>query len=121
MFARERRVRLTTYERDGTPVGGATNIAVEGDRAYVRTYGKARQVARLRRYPEAEIAPADLGGTPTGAPVKARVRRLEGEESRHAAARLARKHPLLQGVAVPLGYALRLDRPVHYELRLVGE
>ncbi|MCF6525469.1 pyridoxamine 5'-phosphate oxidase family protein [Streptomyces sp. JJ36] len=121
LFARERRVRLTTYERDGTPVGSPAAIVVEGDHAYVRTHRRAPHTEHLRRYPEAEVAPADLGGTPTGAPMKARVRRLEGGEARHAAARLARKHPLLHGVAVPVGYALRLDRPVHYELRLVGE
>ncbi|NLU70941.1 hypothetical protein [Streptomyces sp. HNM0574] len=121
LFAREKRVRLTTYEPNGEPVGGPSPIAVEGDRAYVRTYGRAKRNGRLDRYPEVEIAPASLGGTPTGAPMKARARRLHGEESRHAAMLLARKQPLLQGVAVPLGYALMLDSTVHYELRLVGE
>lgn len=121
LFARVKRVRLTTYEPDGTPVGGPSPIVVEGDHAYVRTYGRAARNARLERYPEAEIVPASLGGTPAGAPMKARARRLEGEEARHAALLLARKQPLLQGFAVPFGYALMLDRTVHYELRLVGE
>jgi uncharacterized protein len=34
-------VLLTTYKRDGTPVGTAVNIAVEGDRAYFRTWDTA--------------------------------------------------------------------------------
>ncbi len=42
LFARERRVRLTTYEREGTPFGHGAQIAVEGDRAYVRTHARAR-------------------------------------------------------------------------------
>ncbi|MCT2592694.1 hypothetical protein LHJ74_22740 [Streptomyces sp. N2-109] len=121
VLSRRGRVRLTTYEPDGRPVGSSACIVVEGDHAFVRTYRKAKHAERLRRYPEAELAPADLGGTPIGAPMKARARRLEGSEARRAAAKLARKHPLLQGVAAPLGSALRLDRPVHYELRLVGE
>ncbi|UGY92069.1 PPOX class F420-dependent oxidoreductase [Streptomyces gobiensis] len=120
-FARERRIRLTTYNRDGSPVGSVAHIAVEGDHAYVRVRSRAEKTARLRRYPEAELTHATLGGTPAGAPMKARLRRLEGHEARHAARRLARKHPLMHGVLVPLGYVLRLDRPVHYELRLVGE
>ncbi|MFG3254589.1 hypothetical protein [Streptomyces sp. NPDC048172] len=121
IFARERRVRLTTYAREGTPVGHVSGIAVEGDRAYVRTSGRDSRNAHLARYPEVEITPATLGGTPNGAPVKARARRLEGAEARHAAARLARRHPLTQGLAVPFWCAVRLSRPVHYELRLVGE
>ncbi|MEE1929616.1 PPOX class F420-dependent oxidoreductase [Streptomyces sp. TRM 70351] len=120
-FAEERHIRLTTYARDGAPVGGATRIAVDGDRAYVRTCARAQENDRLRRYPEVEIAPATAGGTPTGAPLKARARRLSGDEARHAARRLARKHPLAQGVAVPLGYALKLDRPVLYEIWLPGD
>ncbi len=68
-----------------------------------------------------ELAAATLTGTPAGAPMKARVRELRDSEARHAAAQLARRHPLTQGFLVPLGYRLMFDRPVHYELRLVGE
>ncbi|GAB3956215.1 PNPOx family protein [Streptomyces sparsus] len=120
-FASQKRVRLTTYGRDGTPQGYTANLAVEGDRGYFRTYSRADKNEHLRRYPEVEIVPATMDGTPAGAPLKARVRRLEGQEARHAARRLARKHPLMHGVLVPIGYALKLDRPVHYELRLIGE
>ncbi|MEU3190241.1 MULTISPECIES: hypothetical protein [Streptomyces] len=121
LFARERRVRLTTYEREGTPFGHGAQIAVEGDRAYVRTHARARQREHIERYPEVELAAATLTGTPAGAPMKARVRELRDSEARHAAAQLARRHPLTQGFLVPLGYRLMFDRPVHYELRLVGE
>ncbi|NGO69059.1 hypothetical protein [Streptomyces boncukensis] len=121
LFARERRVRLTAFAREGTPVGRTARIAVEGDHAYVRTHARDRRNQHLDRYPEVEITPASLDGTPTGAPMKARARRLRGPESRHAARRLARRYPFTQGLAAPLGYALMLDRSVHYELRLVGE
>ncbi|MCX2968767.1 hypothetical protein WDH52_17595 [Streptomyces sp. TRM70308] len=120
-FAGERHIRLSTYARDGAPVAGTTQIAVEGDHAYVRTSGRDEQNERLERYPEVEITPATLGGTPTGAPLKAHARRLHGAEARHAARRLARRHPLMQGLAAPLGCALKLDRPVLYELRLPGD
>lgn len=121
LFSRARKVCLTTYEPEGTPVGSSAHIAVEGDRAYVRTHARARRNKHLDRYPEAEIATATLDGTPSGAPMKARARRLHGSESRHAAGRLARKHPLAEGLAAPLSHALMFDRSVLYELRLVGE
>jgi hypothetical protein len=37
-FADQWAVRLTTYRRDGTPVGTAVNVAVAGEKAYFRTY-----------------------------------------------------------------------------------
>jgi PPOX class probable F420-dependent enzyme len=116
LFEGERSVLLTTYEPDGTPVGSAAAIAVEGHRAYVRTGSRARHTYRLDRRPEAEIAPAKLGGTPLGNPMKARVRRLSGGEARRAARMLARRHPVRQCLA-----ALRPDQARYYELRLIGE
>ena len=40
-FGEQWGVSLTTYKRDGTPVGTAVNIVVEGDRAYFRTWDTA--------------------------------------------------------------------------------
>jgi hypothetical protein len=40
-FVKQWAVLLTTYKRDGTPVGTAVNIAVEGDLAYFRTWDTA--------------------------------------------------------------------------------
>lgn len=36
-FVRQTYVLLTTYRRDGTPVGTPVNITVDGHRAFVRT------------------------------------------------------------------------------------
>ena len=49
-------VLLTTYRRDGTPVGTPVNIAVEGDRAFVRTWYTAWKVKRIRNNSEVEVA-----------------------------------------------------------------
>ena len=37
-FVRQQTVLLTTYRRNGTPVGTPVHIAVDGDRAFVRTW-----------------------------------------------------------------------------------
>jgi hypothetical protein len=50
-FVRQWAVLLTTYKRDGTPVGTPVNIAVDRDRAFVRTFDRLlppRGAARLR-------------------------------------------------------------------------
>jgi hypothetical protein len=66
-----------------------------------------------------EVAPSTAQGRSTGPGMQATARRLEGAEARRAARLLARKHPLLHGVLVPLTH--RLGRPktgktVHFQL-----
>ena len=45
-FVRQKTFLLTTYRRNGAPVGTPVNIAVEGARAFVRTWDKAWNLAR---------------------------------------------------------------------------
>jgi uncharacterized protein len=51
-------VLLTTYKRDGTPIGTPVNIAVDGNRAFVRTFDTAWKLKRIHNNPEVEIAPS---------------------------------------------------------------
>jgi PPOX class probable F420-dependent enzyme len=116
-FVEQWAVLLTTYKRDGTPVGTPVNIAVDGDRAFVRTFDTAWKLKRIRNYPEVEVAPSMWRGSPTGSAIRARARVLEGEESAYAGRLLARKHPILHRFLVPLVHRLRGNRTIHIELR----
>ncbi|TNC19606.1 PPOX class F420-dependent oxidoreductase [Amycolatopsis alkalitolerans] len=116
-FTTQRTVLLTTFRRDGSPVGTPVSIAVEGDHAFVRSYDKAGKAKRLRRNPDAEIAPSTMAGKPTGDAVPARLTLLDGEAAAHASKLLARKHPFLHGFLVPLLHRLKGYRTLHYELR----
>ncbi|GAB3172846.1 PPOX class F420-dependent oxidoreductase [Streptomyces incanus] len=120
-FAKQWAVLLTSHRRDGTGVGTAVNLAVEGDHAYFRTPGKAGKAKRLRHDPEVELAPATPDGKQVGPEIRARVRLLdrESEENRHAARLLRRKYPLVQGALVPLAHRLMRTSTLHYELRPV--
>ena len=115
-FARQQTVLLTTFRRDGTPVETPVNIAVDGDRAFIRSWDSAGKVKRIRNNPEVTIAPCTVGGRPTGPPITARARILTGQESARAGRLLARKHPILQGVLVPLAHRLRGNTTTHIEL-----
>jgi PPOX class probable F420-dependent enzyme len=115
-FARQQTVVLTTLRRDGTPVKTPVNIAVDGDRAFIRTWDTAGKVKRIRNNPEVTIAPCTAGGRPTGPAIPARARILTGEESAHAGRLLARKHPILHALLVPLGHRLRGNTTTHIEL-----
>jgi uncharacterized protein len=118
-FVRQKTVLLTTYRRDGTPVGTPVNIAVDGDRAFVRTWDTAWKVKRIRNNPEVEIAPSTVRGNPTGPAIRAQARVLSGDESAYAGRALARKYPILQGFLVPLVHRLRGNETLHMELRPV--
>lgn len=115
-FASQWAVLLTTYKRDGSPVGTPVNIIVEGDRAFIRTWDTTWKFRRIRNNPEVEIAPSTAQGNPTGPAVRARARVLTGEESAHAGRLLARKYPVLHGFLVPLIHRLRGNKTVHIEL-----
>jgi len=115
-FVNQKTVLLTTYRRNGSPVGTPVNIAVEGARAFVRTWDTAWKLKRIRNNPEIEIAPSTFRGKPTGPAIRARARVLNGAESAQAGHALARKHPILHGVLVPLIHRLRGNRTVHIEV-----
>ena len=115
-FSKRRTALLTTYKRDGAPVATPVTIAVEGDRAYVRTWDTAWKARRMRNDPRVLVAPATMGGRQRGAPVPARSRLLSGEEAAHAARAIARRQRILQGILVPLAHRLMRYRTVHYEL-----
>jgi PPOX class probable F420-dependent enzyme len=118
-FARQKTALLTTYRRDGTPVGVPLSVVADGDRLLVRSYERAGKVRRIEHNPAVEIAPSTARGRPTGPPVRARARRLGGAEDRRAAWLLARKYPGLQGILVPFGHRAfrsRFGRTVHFEL-----
>jgi uncharacterized protein len=117
-FAHQWAILLTTFRRDGTPVGTPVSIAVDGERAFVRSPGNGWKVKRMRRNPRVEIAPCTVRGRPTGPAVPALATPLHGDDAKRAARALRRKYPFLQGIVVPLTHRLMRCGTAYYELRL---
>ncbi|MPY99291.1 MAG: PPOX class F420-dependent oxidoreductase [Actinophytocola sp.] len=118
-FVRQKTIRLTTFRKDGTPGSTPVSIAVDGDRAFVRSFEKSLKTRRLASDPRVEFGPCSGFGTPSGTAHTGQMRRLSGQEYRHAARMLRRKYPLLHGVVVPLAHRLgraKTGRTVHFEL-----
>ena len=109
-------VLLTTYKRDGSAVATPVSIAFDEDRAFFRTWHKAWKSKRLARNPDVEVAPCTLRGKPAGHALSARATLLQGRDARVAATALARRHPVLQRVLVPVTHRLMRYRTMHYEL-----
>ncbi len=118
-FLRQKTVLVTTYRRDGQRVGTPVSLAVDGAHAYLRSFEKAGKTRRLHHNPRVDVAPSTARGRPTGPAIGATATRLEGAEARRAARLLARKHPLLHGVLVPLTHRLgraKTGKTVHFQL-----
>jgi PPOX class probable F420-dependent enzyme len=111
---------LTSYKRDGTPIGTPVSVAFEGERAFFRSYSKAWKTKRLRHTPHVEVAPSTLRGKPTGPPIGARAELLDGEQAALASKALGRRHRVLQAIVVPLAHRLMRYKTMHYELHPDG-
>ncbi len=116
-LVRQKTVLLTTHRRDGTPVGTPVHIAVDGDRAFVRTWDSTGKLKRIRNDPGVEVCPSTVGGRPAGPAIRARARVLEGDESAYAGRMLSRKYLVLHGFLIPLVHRLRGNETIHIELR----
>jgi PPOX class probable F420-dependent enzyme len=118
-LVRQKTVLVTTYRRDGRPVGIPVSIAVDGDHAYIRSYETAGKTRRIRHNPRMAVTPSTARGRPTGPAVLVTARRLDGAEARHAARLLAGKQPFLHGRLVPLTHRLgraKTGKTVHLQL-----
>jgi uncharacterized protein len=111
-------VLLTSYKRDGTPVGTPVHLVVDGDHAYFRTYDHAWKFRRLMRNPEVEVAPSTLRGQPTGPALHATARMLRDGDAAVAARALSHRHPILHGWLIPWFHHLRGWRTVHFRVDL---
>jgi uncharacterized protein len=110
-------VLLQTRKRDGSWVDTPVNVAVQGDRAYFRTPGRASKNKRLRNFPEVRIQPCSWSGNPTGGPtMTAHARLLSGDESTAAGRLIDQKYPVLQRVLVRFAHRIMRTPTLHYEL-----
>ena len=115
-FADQWAVLLTTWKRDGTPIGTPVNIAVEGDHAFVRTYASAWKAKRMQHDSRVEIAPSTWRGRVTGPALRATARLLNGAESERAGRLIDRKHPIFQRLVVRFGHRVQHYQTLHFEL-----
>ena len=119
-FTERRTALLTTFKRDGTPVGTPVTIAAARGKLYFRTYDRSGKAKRLRTNRDVEAAPSSVMGRVVGATIRGRARRLDGDEAARAAQLIDSRQPILQGRLVPLLHRLRRYRTLHYELEPDG-
>jgi len=122
-LAKQWAVLLTTYKRDGTPVGTAVNMAIDGGHGYVRTTDNTGKVKRIRNNPDIEVAPSSASGKPTGPGFHARARILAESDPdlKHASDLIDHKYPIVQRILVRLRDRLTGHKLIYLEITPVSE
>jgi uncharacterized protein len=115
-FRQQKVVLLTTFRRDGTPVGTPVHLAVDGDHGYFRSYHKAWKTKRLRNNPHVTVAPSSFGGKATGPALDGEAVLLDGPEIGRARKMIRRRAWFMQGVLVPLSHRAMRYRTMYYRL-----
>ncbi|MEV6360406.1 PPOX class F420-dependent oxidoreductase [Nocardia asteroides] len=99
-------VLLTTFRKDGTPVGTPVWAVARDDKLYVWTVTDSWKVKRIRRNPEVTLQPCDARGKTHGAVAGGTARILDAAETDQVRSWLRRKY-WLTGPLVILGSNLR--------------
>ncbi|HLS78454.1 MAG TPA: PPOX class F420-dependent oxidoreductase [Nocardia sp.] len=94
-------VMLTTYRKDGTPVGTPLWAVADGGKLYMWTVTDSWKVKRLKRNPRVLVQACDARGKKlSGQPVEATARVLDAEGTEHVRTLLKRKYKLLAWIAL---------------------
>ncbi|MFD3508870.1 PPOX class F420-dependent oxidoreductase [Nocardia sp. NPDC058666] len=99
-------VLLTTFRKDGTPVGTPVWAVSRDDKLLVWTVTDSWKVKRIRRNPDVTLQPCNARGDAHGAVVKGTARLLDAAETEKVRSALRRKY-WLTGPLVILGSTLR--------------
>ncbi|MEV6432411.1 PPOX class F420-dependent oxidoreductase [Nocardia sp. NPDC051463] len=99
-------VLLTTFRKDGTPVGTAVWAAADAGKLYVWTVTDSWKVKRLRRNAAVTVQPCSASGKPRGEVIEGTGRVLDAEGTERVRKLLKKKYWLL-GPLVILGSSLR--------------
>ncbi len=92
-LARRSYALLTTFRRNGQPVGTPVWFVTAGDdRVYFMTGPETGKAKRIRNNPRVQVAPSNPRGQAQGAAVDAHARELQGAEAETARQALARKY-----------------------------
>ncbi|MEV6772082.1 PPOX class F420-dependent oxidoreductase [Nocardia sp. NPDC051030] len=99
-------VQLTSFKKDGTPVGTPVWAALDGGRLYVWTVTDSWKVKRIRRNPQVTVQPCDLRGKVHGDVVEGTAAVLDAAGSDRVRGLIKRRYGIA-GLVTVLGSQLR--------------
>ncbi|MFJ8598732.1 PPOX class F420-dependent oxidoreductase [Streptomyces shenzhenensis] len=97
---------VTSYRRDGSPVGTPVWVVRDGDALGVWTVADSWKVKRIRRRADVLVGPCDVRGRPTGEQVPATAEVVDAATTARYRGLIARKYGVV-GRLTLLGSRLR--------------
>lgn len=116
-FVTQKTVVLTSFRKNGVGVPTPVNIAVDGDRAFAKTWKTSGKYKRIRNNPHVTIAPSTFKGKQTGVAIAMTARFVSGADFELARRLIESKHPIFQRTFVRLAHRLQRVETVFMELR----
>jgi uncharacterized protein len=104
---------LTTFRRDGRPVGTPVGFNLTNGKLYFTTWTTTGKVKRIANNPSVTLAPCTRAGKATGPAIAGTARRLDSDEATQV---LAIVRPGIWGRLWHLIYKLQRRQPVMYEV-----
>ncbi|KAA9152907.1 PPOX class F420-dependent oxidoreductase [Amycolatopsis acidicola] len=97
----EKYVLLTTYRKDGTPVGTPVWLAGEGDELVLWTERQSGKVKRIRRDGKVQVQACDFRGSKTHGPaVAGQARLLDAADTERVRRAIERKYGIVGRVTM---------------------
>ncbi|WP_067895881.1 PPOX class F420-dependent oxidoreductase [Nocardia vaccinii] len=113
-------VLLTSFRKNGTPVGTPLWAALDDGKLYIWTVTDSWKVKRIRRNPAVTLQPCTVSGTPRGAVVNGTARILDDAGSDRVRRLIKRKYSI-QGWLVVVGSQLRRGRQGTVGIEITAE
>ncbi|MEV6067208.1 PPOX class F420-dependent oxidoreductase [Nocardia sp. NPDC052001] len=113
-------VLLTTFKKDGTPVGTPLWAALDNGRLYVWTVTDSWKVKRIRRNPQVTVQACDVRGKPNGDIVSGKATILDDAGSDRVRGLVKRRYGL-QGHLVVTGSTLRRGKTGTVGIEIIAE
>ncbi|MFF2550047.1 PPOX class F420-dependent oxidoreductase [Nocardia sp. NPDC058058] len=113
-------VLLTTFKKDGTPVGTPLWAALDNGRLYIWTVTDSWKVKRIRRNPQVTVQACDVRGKPNGEIVSGKAVILDDAGSDRVRGLVKRRYGL-QGHLVVTGSTLRRGKTGTVGIEITAE
>ncbi|WP_067563075.1 PPOX class F420-dependent oxidoreductase [Nocardia acidivorans] len=113
-------VLLTTFKKDGTPVGTPLWAALDNGRLYIWTVTDSWKVKRIRRNPEVTVQACDVRGKPHGDIVKGTAKILDDAGGDRVRGLVKRRYGL-QGHLIVTGSTLRRGKTGTVGIEITAE
>ncbi len=119
-FAQSHTIMLTTFRRNGTPVGTPIWLIVRDGIIYVKTYSDLGKVKRIRNTSRVLVAPCTRTGKVTGQTYEGRARLMAAGEGMDVLRAIRQRYGFQDGLITQINWWRGHREPIAIEIIPTG-